>query len=182
MNKKIIIVIVVLICLFGTFFVLFNSLNNSKLDEKVMTDIRNSYDNIEKDISSYNSVRSDLVKIINNYYSSNLENDYDSFINNLKKEELLLNNIYKEVKILDDLCLDRLFKDSSINKICSDYKVYYETVVNVYMNDINRVNGFINSYNSNYNKNIVLYKSSLVSDYIDYNNDGNYLEREDINE
>ena len=73
-------------------------------------------------------------------------------------------------------------KEVEVNNICNDYKEYYETIVNVYFNDINKVNGFIDSYNSEYSKNLERYNSDLVTDYIDYNKDGKYLERVDSNE
>ena len=105
---------------------------------------------------------------------------YDGFITFLSDEEKLLKDIYGEVEKLDDFCLDRLFKDSEVNNICGNYKGYYETVYNVYVNDINRVNEIINSYNQEYNENLEVYSSRLGSDYIDYNGDGVFLEREDM--
>lgn len=180
-NKKLILVIVIVLVLMvgGLFcykFILDSNDNNS-----VMEDIKASYNKIEDDIDSYNSVRDDLILVMKNYYSDNLEGDYSKFLDNLKEIDKILSGIDENVNKLDKLCLDRLFKEVEVNNMCADYKKYYETLVNVYMNDINKVNKFINDYNTLYNKDFELYTSSLVKDYIDYNNDGIYLEREDNN-
>ena len=85
--------------------------------------------------------------------------------------------INKKVNKLDNLCLNRLFKDGVVNNICSNYKVYYETLNNIYVNDVNDVNNIIVSYNSEYDRGLEVY--SVDREYIDYNKDGVFLERDD---
>lgn len=180
MKRFVLILGIVIIVLVGV-VVLVNSFRGND-DDVVMSDIRDNYEDIEEDISSYNEARNRLISVTDNYYSSNLEKDYDKFVDCLGDEEELLDSIYEEVLDLDKLCLDRLFRDKDVNKICSDYKVYYETVFNVFVNDVNKFNVFVDDYNGQYGKSLVKYSSSLGGEYIDYNGDGIYLESEDSDE
>jgi len=169
--------IVIILLIVG---IVFKIVKSNNANEKVMNDINTSYGVIEDDISSYNEVRNNLIKVMDGYYSINLGRDYNKFIYILGKEEELLSSILKEVEKLDDLCLDRLFKKKEINNICDNYKVYYETVYNVHINDVNKINGYIDSYNNQNNEKLDGY-SSNNTDYIDYDGNGIFLEREDSN-
>lgn len=180
-NKKLVLIIVIfLVLILGGLFC-YKFILDSNDNDSVMSDIKTNYNKIEDNINSYNGIRDDLILVMKNYYFDNLENDYSKFLDKLKEIDKILNSINKKVNKLDELCVDRLFKDSNVNNMCDNYKKYYETLVNVYMNDINKVNKFISDYNTLYNKDFELYSSSLVKDYIDYNDDGVYLEREDNN-
>lgn len=179
-RKKIIIIVLVFVFILTIGLIIFNTVKVNKDNDRVMSDIREVYSKLEKDINSYNNVRSDLVSTVNSYYSSEMDKYYDKFVNILEKEGKLLDDINKKVNKLDDLCLDRLFKDSEINNICNKYKVYYETLNNIYVNDIVKVNMIVDSYNLDYNDNLVEYSSDR--EYIDYNKDNLFLERVDSNE
>ena len=176
-KKKIIIISLIVISILGIGLVIFNSVRVSKNNEIVMNDIREGYNKLEKDIKSYNDVRSNLVNTVNSYYSSEMNEYYDKFVNILNSEKKLLGDIEKKVNKLDKLCLDRLFKKSEVNNMCGKYKVYYETLNNIYINDINDVNNIIVNYNNEYNGELVEFSSDR--EYVDYNEDGIFLERED---
>ena len=72
--------------------------------------------------------------------------------------------------------------DKDVSNICSNYKIDYETIVNVFMNDINNYNNKLNSYNEEQNKSLELFKSRHIDDYIDYNNDNKYEQKVVTNE
>ena len=89
-NKKLVIVIIVIMFLsIGGFIGVNFFLDNSNNDE-VMEKIRGSYSMVEEDIVTYNKVRDDLILVMKDYYSDNLENDYDNFLNNLKDIDEIL--------------------------------------------------------------------------------------------
>ena len=179
-KKKILFIIIGLIILLLVGGGIFSIIKNKDADKLVINDINNNYDKLESDIVSYNGTRSKLIELLDGYFSIYLERDYDKFIDILRDEKDLLDDILEKVDKLDDLCLDRLFKDKDINDICNNYKVYYETVYNVYVNDVNKINEYIVEYNNQNNKNLDPY-SSVDINYIDYDKDGIYLEKEDSN-
>lgn len=179
-KKKILFIIIGLIILLLVGGGIFSIIKNKDADKLVINDINNSYDKLESSIVSYNGTRSKLIELLDGYFSIYLERDYDKFIEILGDEKDLLDNILKEVEKLDNLCLDRLFKDKDVNDICNNYKAYYETVYNVYVNDVNKINEYIVEYNNQNNKNLDTY-SSVEINYIDYDKDGIYLEKEDSN-
>ena len=70
-------------------------------------------------------------------------------------------------------------KQKEINDICASYSEYYETVVNIYINDCKQFNTMIKAYNNTENTPLEEYQSVEINDYVDYNQDGNYLEKRD---
>ena len=178
-NKKVLIItFVVIILIIPIVMILKNIKDDNDLLSKIMNEITTSSSVLEDNIKIYNQNRDKLVSSLNGYYSDMLANDYDKYINILKDQENIIKAIYSNVEALADNCGDRLFSKKEVNNICNNFEDYYETVVNVYIDDETKVNELIKSYNKNTNKNLVEYHSDKITDYIDYNKDGEYLGRE----
>ena len=60
------------------------------------------------------------------------------------------------------------------------YQENYETAVNIFLNDQNQVNILIKTYNETSTSPLEEFQSKKITEYIDYNQDGNYLEREEL--
>jgi len=58
-----------------------------------------------------------------------------------------------------------------LNKICNNYELLYEKLVNLYVKDLNNYNSKIKGYNEYKNTNEELFKM-IHNDYIDYDEDG----------
>lgn len=179
-NKKVlaIVAVVIVILLFIVIVVLKNIKDeNDKLD-KVMKKVEVSAELLEDNIETYNDNRNKLASLLGDYYSDMLVDDYDKYISILSEQEDTVKAIYTNVLELDKNCGDRLFSRKEINNTCNNYKDYYETVVNVYINDEGQVNDLIKSYNEDANNKLEEYHSKELVDYIDYNGDNKYLGRE----
>ena len=91
--------------------------------------------------------------------------------------EYNIKNNTKNVKILDKNCKNNIFNDSIINNICNTYKLTYEQIINVYVNDIENFNNLVDTYNNETKLNLKKFTSSNVDKYIDYNKDGKYEDK-----
>ena len=92
-KKKIVIILVIFVALVLGGIGIFKVINNNDDNDKVMSDIRKSYVVVKREINSYNNTRDGLIKLMNNFYSSKLEEDYDKFMTSLNDEEELVSNI-----------------------------------------------------------------------------------------
>lgn len=185
MNKNIkkilfIIIPIIIIAIIIAIIILINNIKKetNELNDK-MNQITNSYQLLETNSNIYNNNRKTLSESLNNSYIENLEKDYDKYINILKEQENTIETIHTSIDDISDNCEDRLFSRKEVNNICSTYKEYYEIVVNVFIKDQAQVNKMINKYNEDATNKLNEYKSNKLIDYIDYNQDGIYLERED---
>ena len=142
--------------------------------------INDSYDKVKSEVTEYNQMRIDIASLIDNFYYSTIANEYEANLEKFKKYDNIVNNITNEINVIDGKC-NQIYQDKNINDICNNYKNDYETIVNVFVNDINNYNNKLANYNKDEEQYLELFKSSYISDYIDYNNDGMYLKKDDIN-
>ena len=47
-------------------------------------------------------------------------------------------------------------------------------MINIYVTDINKFNEIVNTYNKETSSNLSLFKSKVINEYIDYDEDGEY--------
>ena len=106
----------------------------------------------------------------------NLESNYDSGVIKLQDYEVTANKIFGYKEFLQDNCSDIIYNDSDVQSKCDSMLISYETANNYFVKDINKWNEFVNNYNNQLEDE--LYKRSLFDlkrDYIDFNDDGEYL-------
>lgn len=181
-SKKIIFVIItiitiIVVAIIISFIIKINK-ENDKLND-MMEQITESYQLLETNINTYNGNRKTLSESLDNYYIENLDKDYDNYIKLLSEQEDTIEAMHTSIDEISKNCKDRLFSRKKVNNICSTYQEYYEMVVNIFMNDQTQVNKMIKKYNENTNEPLEEYQPTKITDYIDYNQDGEYLERED---
>ena len=167
-----VIIVVIMIILF-----IRNLQKDSKESEIIMEQIKTTYQELEENIQEYNQKRDGILGLLTTYYEEKFKNDYGNIISSLYDQERIVESISKNVVKLDDSCQGKLFKEQEVNNICSNYQEYYEQIVNIYMNDQNQVNKMIETYNETATEHLEKFSSLQVTDYIDYNKDGKYLEK-----
>lgn len=184
-NRKILIAIgitiamLIVISLITVFIIKLNE--DKKKTEENMILINDSYNSLKNDVENYNSIRESVSKFINDFYYDTIDTKYVDNLKILNNYDSVIGKITGYVKILDDKC-NFIYMDKDVSNICSNYKIDYETIVNVFMNDINNYNNKLNSYNEEQNKSLELFKSRHIDDYIDYNNDNKYEQKVVTNE
>ena len=184
MNKKILIIVILLVSVvvisFVTMFV--NNINEDKeIVKKNIETINETYESYKDEVNNYNKSREDISLFINNFYYDKIENEYSNNLEKLNNYDEIMNKITNKIKIFEEKCIT-IYNDNNINSICNNYKNDYEIIVNVYLNDINNYNNKLNSYNKDNNKKLDLFKSKYINNYIDYNNDGIYSKKDEVNE
>lgn len=180
MKKKKVLIISVFILLFIVVAGLVGvkiSAKNKELD-KIQKGIENTYKKLENNIKDYNNNREIISTELDDYYTDDLEGDYDGFIKILKEQKSIIDEVKTSTVELGNSCGNRLYPRSDINKICSNYQDYYETVFNVFINDYGEINKIIEDYNKTNNKGLEVYTAGEELDYLDYNKDGKYLGRD----
>lgn len=178
MKKKLVIIVILLII--SGFIITFikNFQDNKKTTEKTMNEITTDYKKLEQNINEYNGIRESIETNLNDYYTEKLSSDYNTYIDLLKKEENSIKEIETNINSIKNNCQNRIFNEKEVNNICNTYKEYYETVVNIFIKDINQINKMITTYNTTTNNTLEEYTSNTYKEFIDYNEDGIYLERD----
>ena len=183
-NSKMLIIIglfVVLIIVSLIVMFILNLKEDKKITQDNINTINISYDNIKNEVVNYNNLRNDIANFINDFYYETIEEEYSNNLTLLNNYDEIINKITNEVNILDSKC-NITYSDSEVTNICNNYKTDYETIVNVFINDINSYNIKLESFNTDRNKQLILFKSNYINDYIDYNNDNIYAEKVVTNE
>ncbi len=172
MKKKNILIILGIIVLTGLIIAIIIGIKSSKEAKNNAEYIRKNYNLLADKITKYNEIREEYtnmskVLLMDSYMDSH--NDYVELIDNYGS---VVTDIDSYISNINFRC-NRLYSDKEINNICNNYKKIYEKLVNLYVNDINSYNDFLDKYNKY--KDSSLEKIVLVhKDYIDYDNDGVY--------
>lgn len=170
--SKVIIIIIVAILLITIIIFTLNLINDQKITKKNMQSIKESYQQLSENIVDYNQIRSSLSEKLNNFMYESYQKEHEEYIDLLTKYNNNIINIDQNIVTLDDKC-QVIYKDLSINKICDEYPLLYEKLINLYVSDLNNYNNKIASYNEYKEDKYNLFEL-IHDDYIDYNNDKVY--------
>ena len=173
-----IIIVIVFVCL-GLFLFFKGILDDSKITNQRIGEIKNINVDMNDTINDYNNSRKTLSLLLDSTYTDNLNDKYDNIVLLLNKEETFVKSAKDIVLKLDNDCDGKFYSDAIANGICLSYKVNYEEMCNVFMNDIKNINDMIHIYNNGHTESLQEYVSNDFSDYIDYNQDGNFSGKEE---
>lgn len=180
-NKRFLIIggviVVVLVIIVFLFFFFKGILEDNRVTNNQIVEIKKINVELNKYIEQYNDTRNTLSELLSIVYTDNLKEKYDDIVNLLKQEEEYVGNVKDSVLKLDKYCNNNIYSDSSANSICLSYKLSYEEMVNVIVLDIQNINGMVDTYLENH-EGLDKYQSEL-NDYIDYNGDGFYSGKEE---
>lgn len=185
--KIIAIILIIILIAVGIFFgIKFISDSASKINEEYENDkakLQENYDKFTSHITEYNASREDLGVLLDSAtYYEDLPKVYDSIQNFYISYDELINKIMLSVKEIEKSC-KREYMEEEYNSMCDSYQMIYEKMINVYLEDVNIYNNLINEYNNWVSgEQYSLFQSQYVTDYIDYNSDGVYEGKADVNE
>lgn len=174
MKKKYIVLLIIVLIICGSVKFLIDLNNEKKETEVVVSAINDNYKELENNVNEYNKYRESIGDRLSTYYQESFSSNYEDIANEFKEYDKVIVNIKNNVEKINDNCGNRIFADSNINNICNGYKSLYEEMINVYLNDVNNFNRFVNTYNEENENKLSLFKSSTIDDYIDYDKDGEY--------
>ena len=173
-KKYIILSIILIIIVVGVIKFIVDLNEEKKMSEAAISKINSCYDNLVNDINKYNDHRDKINISLSSYYQEEFAKEYENIYNLFNEYDNTISSIDDNTKKIDENCGNRVFKDSNVNNICSKYKVSYEEMINIYVTDINKFNEIVNTYNKETSSNLSLFKSKVINDYIDYDEDGEY--------
>lgn len=188
-NKTIkVLIILGITCLVWGLIIMF--ISSVKKDQKEMNNrmdtILKSYKQFQSKLKEFTKVRDDLHnEFLDKVYYETLASQDTGFKNKLKDYEELVSKISLSTKNnLRKYCVkDIYYSSSDVNSKCAAYKLEYEQMVNSFIDDVNRYNDNITTYNNWLDSNgqsdsLHLKGYSTSKKYIDYNKDGEYSGRE----
>ena len=181
MKKSYIIIFVIVGCIiFGFSFVFVRGvLNENKKTNERMVEIQKYEDKFNEEIKKFNNSRATLKVLLEGVYTDYFNDKYDNVKLLLNQEEEAVKNVNTYVLKLDNYCGGRIYSNSLVNSFCLAYLVNYEEMVNVYVNDIGRINQLVKTYNQSNSGSLEEYSSLDFGEDIDYNRDGVFAGKEE---
>ena len=189
-KKKVIVIFLLgMISLITGFILLF--ISNLKRDQKEMNDrisiIIKQYDKFSSELEKANTTRDELHNdFLDTIYYDTFEKNDTSYKNRLLEYEEAVTKISKDNKTLKEYCNSNIYYSSSdANSKCSAFNLAYEQMVNSFVDDINKYNSNITKYNSWLDEqgntvSLKLEKYKTKKTYIDFNKDGDYSGKEEV--
>ena len=133
----------------------------------------------------FDATRTSLhTEFLDKVYYETLEQNDTAYKNKLTDYETQVTTISRSTKNLRNYCSEGVYySKSDVNTDCNSFKMGYEEMVNLFVDDINTYNTNITSYNTwldtnGKTNNLKLEKYTTKKTYIDYNNDGKYSGKE----
>ena len=138
--------------------------------------INTNYKELQDNVLEYNNIRTEYSSKIKDVYLDSFKDKIEEYNSLLDKYNKVIEKIDKNIDNINNK-YNMLYNDININKVCNSYKVSYEKLINLYINDINNYNDKIKEYNEYKKDNIELNKI-VHNNYIDYNKDNIYEGRD----
>lgn len=147
----------------------------------LMKVVDDEFETFSANTSVFESFREDLyAEVLEGAVCNQLILNDAAVKNKLSNYENLVDELSKNVKRLDKLCVDVYYPNSTTNNKCLNYKSIYEQVNNYYVTDINNYNKNIKQCNSSASGDILLLKEFKNNKkYIDFNGDKKYDGKEE---
>ena len=127
----------------------FNLRSDQQKVRSRMTEVSDSFEEFSTNTSLFEEMRDELyTNVLKSVYYDSLFQDDELIKNKLSNYENMVDELGKQVKLLDKMCEDVYYPESSVNNKCNNYKTIYEQVVNYFVGDIILYNNNIKSYNN----------------------------------
>ncbi len=191
-KKKIVILVVIgVTCIIWGFITLF--ISSVKKDQREMNArmdvIIKDYTKFNSNLEKYSLKRDEIHQnFLDTIYYETLGNNDTQYKNKLYEYEKIVTDISKSTKKLREYCKEGIYySKSDVNSKCNSFKQGYEEMINTFVEDINLYNSNLNQYNDwldNEGKtdSVKLDNYKTSKKYIDYNKDGKYAGKGEMNE
>jgi len=185
MKRIISIIFIVLGCASLTTGVVFRIIDQNK-QNKALTSLKNSivedYEIFKIKIESFSTKRTTVYEGLNQItYLTELPKNYETLISEYNKYENTVKEIDESSKDLKENCYKQEYSETEITNKVSAFTINYEQAVNYYIQDVEKFNEKIRSYNDWVQNTQVTntYQTleefnSTYKEYVDINGDGIY--------
>lgn len=185
MKRIISIVFIILGCASLTTGVVLRIIDQNK-HNKALTSLKTSiiedYEVFKVKIESFSTERTAVYEGLNKItYLTELPVNYESLVSEYTKYENTVNEIDESSKDLKVNCFKQEYNETEITNKVSAFTINYEQAINYYIQDVEKFNEKVRSYNdwvqntqvTNVYKPLEEFKSSYT-EYVDVNGDGIY--------
>ena len=156
---------------------------DKKMTNKRMNEVNLEYEDYSTMVSLFEVERDSMYeKIFNNMTYDTMYSNNKYITNKISNYESMVDEMYKNVNKLDDLCNDMYYPDSSVNSICNNYLIIYEQVNNYFVLDIDTYNKNVDKYNEyikNVDSNLIIKKYESKKKYVDFDKDGEIIGKDE---
>lgn len=185
MKRIISIIFIVLGCASLTTGVVFRIIeqnNQNKALASLKASIVEDYETFKVKIETFSTERTSVYEGLNQItYLTELPKNYENLVNEYTKYENTVKDIEESSKDLKENCFKQEYNETEITNKVSAFTINYEQAVNYYIQDVEKFNEKIRSYNdwvqntqvTNTYKTLEEFKSSYTK-YVDINGDGIY--------
>ena len=156
---------------------------DKKMTNMRMEEVDLEYEDYSTMVSLFEEERDSIYeKVFTKITYENMYANNKFITNKLSNYEAMVDEMHKNTKKLDKLCDDMYYPKSSVNSICNNYKIIYEQVNNYFVMDIDTYNDNIDKYNDyikGVDPNLVLKKYSTKKKFVDFDNDGEIIGKDE---
>ena len=185
MNKKVKIVLIILLCLAvlgGIGFVSVKAIqkveNDKKTEQKLEKEIVDNFDAFKEAIGDFNIEWSTYHTVIEADINANTVYQYDGWIISLDSYTEAIDKVEEVSSVFKKDCVNKYYANTSVKNKCDAFMVAYEKAMNSYVSDIEGFNTKIDELNEKRDEKDKLEKYELKYKKVDLNNDKEYSEIE----
>lgn len=181
MGKKNVIIIVIvgtLLVFLGSLMIVIHQIQTQNQEKETKENqLKIYYKEFNEQASQFADKRIEYTKaVVENMYYESVNDEYDTWIKEMKSYHELVDSILVKAKPLENLCINQVYSKEELKNDCDTYVINYETVMNYFVKDVNEFNDFIMDYNNDYNAKILTYELDTNQyNYLDVNDDGKFI-------
>jgi len=156
--------------------------NQNKALASIKASIVEDYENFKIKIESFSTERIAVYEELNKItYLTELPKNYENLVNEYNNYEKIVKEIEYSSEDLKENCFKQEYNEKEITNKVSAFTINYEQAVNYYIQDVEKLNEKIRSYNdwvqntqvTNTYQTLEEFKSAYT-EYVDVNGDGIY--------
>lgn len=187
-KKTIVIVIVAILILLisvGATYSAIVLMNRDKEKvEKQQAEVKEKYKGFKEKADLFVDQRSDFVSsVLEDLYFESVEEDYEKWMGAVTDYQKVVDNVIEVALPVDKVCIGHKYPDQEVRDNCNAYMINYETIMNYFVKDIDKLNTFMDKYYKDFNGDKKKYpKVELDSSkyhYIDVNQDGKFIAKDE---
>lgn len=179
MNKKVKVVLIILLCLLvigGIVFASITIINKAEKDKKELEkkekEVIDNFDSFKEAIGGFNIEWSTYHSIIESDINVNTIYQYDGWILSLDSYTKAIDKVEETAKTLKKNCVNEYYANTNVKNKCAAFIDAYEKAINTYVQDIDNFNIKIDEINEKKKESLEKYESKYKM--IDLNKDNTF--------
>lgn len=185
MNKKVKIILIVLLCLivvggigFASVKAIQSAEKDRKEEQKLEKEIVDNFEKFKEAVGDFNIEWSTYHTVIESDINANTVYQYDGWILSLDSYTEAMDKVEEASAVYKKNCVNKYYANTNVKNKCDAFMDAYEKAINSYVKDIEGFNEKIDELNEKRKDDDKLAKYELKYKKVDLNNDKEYSEIE----